>query len=92
MTPRRLLLGLFGLGVLLLALGATVFFAYFPHWESGGWFVYAGDDYAGPGLEGDLRAALGGAAIAGAGFLVILVPIVAWGVRLGQLLGRSQAD
>ena len=41
------------------------------------------------GSSGDLRLSLLGAAIAGAGFLVVLVPIVAWGVYLGRRLGGS---
>ncbi|WP_460835168.1 hypothetical protein [Nocardioides hungaricus] len=86
MSPRRLLLGLFGAGVALLAVGAAVFFAFFPHQESGGWFAYGDVEGGLPRAEGSLRAALVGAAIAGTGFLVVLVPIVAWGVRLGRRL------
>lgn len=98
MTPRRVLLGLFGLGVLILAIGAAIFFAQFPH-TSDSWSGYAGDVDAGadwsmgwPGVEGDLRGAMAGAAIAGVGFLVILVPIVASGVWLGRQLERSAGD
>ena len=92
MSPRRLVLGLLAVGLGLLAVGAALFFVYVPHYETGGCFVYADWDGGGPCLQGDLRAAMAGAAIAGAGFLVVLVPIVAWGVRLGRLLGAAGGD
>lgn len=96
MSPRRLLLGLLAVGVGLLAIGATVFFVYLPHGvDDFGWFAHAGEDpYADwemgwPDSSGDLRLSLLGAAVAGAGFLVVLVPIVAWGVHLGRRLGGA---
>lgn len=89
MSPQKLVRVLFGLGILILGIGALVFFAYFPHQASGGCFAY-GDFQGGlPCTEGSLRATMLGAAVAGVGFLVVLVPIIAWGVRLGQALGRS---
>lgn len=92
MSPQKQLRVLLGVGVLLLALGATVFFASFPHQVTGNCLVYAGAGRGLPCTEGSLRGALAGAAVAGVGFLVILVPIVAWGVRLGRSLGRSEGD
>lgn len=96
MSAQRVTLGLFGLGVLLLAVGATVFFVFFPHSgvEDFGWFANTEEDYADwemgwPDPSGDLRLTMVGAAIAGVGFLVILVPIIAWGVRLGRMLERD---
>ena len=98
-SPRRLLLGLFAVGVGLLAIGAAVFFASFPHGtDDFGWFAYADApdnadwEMGWPDPSGDLRLTMLGAAIAGAGFLVMLVPIVAWGVHLGRGLGSSRAD
>lgn len=91
MTPQaagsRLNL-LFLAGLALLVVGALVFFTQLPSGQTE--FVVLGplDDADLPDL-GNPRLALGGAAIAGAGFLVILVPIVAWGVLLGQALGSS---
>jgi hypothetical protein len=97
-TARRLTLALFLVGLGLLAVGAAIFFWQFPHSPGDyGWFAYGKDPeparYADwsmgwPGTEGDLRLSLAGAAVAGAGFLVILVPIIAWGVRLGQSSAR----
>lgn len=95
MNPQRVVVGLALIGVGLLAVGAALFFWQFPHApDDYGWFGYAGEVEAGddwsmgwPGVEGDLRLSLAGAAVAGAGFLVVLVPIVAWGVRLGHALG-----
>lgn len=95
MSPRTVLLGLAAVGVALLAVGAAVFFANFPRsgLEEFGWFAQSGDDpnwtMGWPEPTGDLRLTMVGAAIAGAGFLVVLVPIVAWGVHLGRRLGRD---
>ena len=94
MSARRLALGLFGLGVLLLAVGATVFFVFFPHGiDDVGWFGYGAErDHADwemgwPESSGDLRLSMVGAAVAGVGFLVVLVPLIAWAVHLGRSLG-----
>jgi hypothetical protein len=88
---RSRVLLLFLAGVALLAVGALIFFTQLPSGQTD--FIAYGplDDADLPDL-GNPRLALGGAAIAGAGFLVILVPIVACGVRLGQLLGQPEGD
>lgn len=100
MTALRVVLALFVLGLTLLAVGATIFFWQFPHAPGDhGWFAYAADEHryadwemGWPGTEGNLRLTMAGAAVAGAGFLVILVPIIAWGVRLGLALDRPTTD
>ncbi|GAB6985560.1 hypothetical protein [Nocardioides pyridinolyticus] len=95
MSARRLTLALFGVGVLLLAVGTTVFFAFFPH-SVEDWFGFAAaeDPFADwemgwPEPSGDLRLTMVSAAISGAGFLVLLVPIIAWGEQLGRRLGET---
>jgi hypothetical protein len=99
-SARRAVLVLFVVGLALLAAGAALFILQFPHApDDFGWFAYADDTQADPfadwsmgwpGSEGDVRLSLAGAAIAGAGFLVILVPIIAWGVRSGRM--QSDAE
>jgi hypothetical protein len=85
---------LFVVGLALLVVGAVLFFWQFPH--SGAEWVGmpagAADGHSDWSMgwqdHGSLRWSLFGAAIAGAGFLVILAPIIAWGVRLGLALGQ----
>ncbi|GAA4363994.1 hypothetical protein [Nocardioides caricicola] len=95
MSERRVVQLLFLVGLGLLAVGAAVFFWQFPHTPDT-WFGYRSDGSSDadwhmgwPGTEGDLRLSLAGAALAGAGFLVILVPIIAWAVRLGLRLAEA---